>query len=228
MRFVAGGEVAGPPYPPGMGEQSLRLSNGPGVAGRVIGAVFGVVFAVGGLFFAAMAVAGDRFLDGFGGVDQCVDPGDIAGLPADALPTDVTGCSGWLPDHIGPLGVAGLVLGGGLALLGLSVALRSLRAAAWLEGTTLRVRGAFRSRTVDLTTAEVTVGTVTHTGEHNRYRRVPILATRDPASGRRVRLSLGGGSMDRLPPAELRALADAMTAGRPVSQVESVAEPVTR
>jgi hypothetical protein len=196
-------------------ERSLRLSTGPGPAGRVIGAVVGAGFAAGGLLFAAMALAGDRFLDDFGAVDQCVDPDDVAGLPPDALPDGLSTCSGWLPEHIGLIGVAGLVLGGGLVLLGLSVAMWWLRAAAWLDGTTLRIRGAFRSRRIDLATADVTLGTVTHTSEGTGYQRVPVLVARDPASGRRVKLSLSGAGMDRLPPVELRALADAMIAGRP-------------
>jgi MFS family permease len=99
--------------------------------------------------------------------------------------------------------------------LGLSVAMWWLRAAAWLDGTTLRIRGAFRSRRIDLATADVTLGTVTHTSEGTGYQRVPVLVARDPASGRRVKLSLSGAGMDRLPPVELRALADAMIAGRP-------------
>jgi hypothetical protein len=84
----------------------------------------------------------------------------------------------------------------------------------------LRVRGAFRTRAVDLSTADITVGMITHTDD-NRHRRVPTLVARDPASGRRVRLSLNGAGLDRLPPAELRALAEAMTAGRPVSQTDA-------
>lgn len=204
-----------------MTDRSLRLSNGPGLGGRIFGAVFGAVFAAGGVFFAAMVVVGDRFLGGFGGSGQCVDPGDVAGLPPGVLPAGVDTCSGWMPEHLGPLGVVGVVAGGGFALVGLSLSVWSLRAAAWLEGSVLRVRGAFRTRAVDLATADITVGMVTHTDDDNRHRRVPTLVARDPASGRRVKLSLSGAGMDRLPPTELRALAEAMTAGRPVSQTDA-------
>jgi hypothetical protein len=217
----AGNPIAGLPYPSAMTERSLRLSNGPGRAGRIIGVVVGVVFAAGGLLFAAMAAIGDRFLEGFGDTSRCVDPADVAGLPPYALPPDVAVCSGWLPDHIGWFGAAGLVVGGGFALIGLSVAMRSLRAASWLEGTVLRVRGAFRTRRIDLATADVTLGTVTQAVDDNHYHRVPTLVARDPASGRRVRLSLSGTGMDRLPPAELRAVAGAVTTARPVSEVDA-------
>lgn len=183
----------------------------------MIGVVVGVVFAAGGVLFAGMGLAGDRLLDGFGGASQCAEPGDLGGLPPDALPPGVAVCTVPASAHVGAVGVMGLVVGGGVALLGLFVVVRSLRAAVWLEGTVLRVRGAVRSRRVDLATAEVTLGMVTHTGDEG-YRRVPTLQARDRAGGRPVRLSLsGGGGLDRLPPAELRALADAVTAGRPVS-----------
>lgn len=38
--------------------------------------------------------------------------------------------------------------------------------------------------------------------------------------GRRLTLARNGAGMDRLPPADLRALADAMIAGRPVPDVD--------
>jgi len=205
-------------------ERSLRLSNGPGVAGRVIGVVAGAVFVVGGSLFAAMALAGDRFLDRFTGTAGCTDPGDLGGLPRSAVPPDVVVCDGPASGHLGVIGLAGLVVGGGLALLGLFVGVRWLRAAAWLDGTVLRVRGAVRTRRVDLATADVTLGMVTHTSDDDgirRVRRVPTLVARDPAGGRPVRLSLSGGGLDRLPPGDLRALADAVTAGRPVEQVDA-------
>jgi hypothetical protein len=204
-----------------MVDRSVRLSNGPGPAGRVIGVVVGAVFAGGGLLFAAMTVAGDRFMDDFPSSGQCTDPSDLGGIPADALPPEVTVCSGFQPAHLGALGVAGLVVGAGLVLLGLFIAARSVRAATWLDGTVLRVRGAFRSRTVDLATADVTVGTVTHADDEHRQYRVPTLVARDPVSGRRVQLPLSGAGLDRLPPAELRAIAEAVSAGRPGSQVDA-------
>jgi len=216
--------IAGLPYPPDMIERSLRLSNGPGVAGRVIGVAAGAVFVVGGSLFAVMASIGDRFVDGLTGTGDCTDPGDLGGLPRSALPPDMVVCSGPASEHLGVIGLAGLVLGGGLAVLGLFVAVRWLRAAAWLDGAVLRVRGAVRSRRVDLATAEVTLGTVTHTSDDDgirRVRRVPTLVARDPAGGRPVRLALSGGGLDRLPPAELRALGDAVTASRPVSQADA-------
>ncbi|WIN00555.1 hypothetical protein ACTOB_004269 [Actinoplanes oblitus] len=204
-----------------MNERSLRLSSSPGLAGRVFGAVVGAVFMAGGLLFAVMAVVGERFVDDFGGMDQCVDSDSLGGVPEDVLPPDIAVCSGWLPSHIGLFGWFGLVLGGGFALLGLFLTLRWLRAAAWLDGTTLRVRGALRSRVVDLAVADVTLGTVTYTHDDHRSSRVPILVARDPASGSSVKLPLSGGGMDRLPPRELRALADAVTTGRPSSQVDA-------
>jgi hypothetical protein len=213
--------VGGPPYSSGMSEPSLRLSNSPGPAGRILGAVVGAVFVAGGTFFAVLAVAGERFFETFGGVDRCAEPGGVTGMPADGFPPDIDDCSGWLPPHLGPVGWVGLVLGGGFALLGLFLILRCLRAAAWLDGTTLRVRGALRSRVVDLAVADITLGTVTYTDDDHRSRRVPMLLARDAASGRRVKLPLSGAGVDRLPPAELRALADALTTGRPSAPADT-------
>ena len=83
--------------------------------------------------------------------------------------------------------------------------------AVWLDGTTVRVRQALGTRSVDLARADVCVEQVTgRTTDGGRLviAQTPTLVARDPGSGRRVAVPL------RLPGYELRRLADAMTLGR--------------
>ncbi|GIE83134.1 hypothetical protein Aph02nite_90840 [Actinoplanes philippinensis] len=87
---------------------------------------------------------------------------------------------------------------------------RAVRAAAWLDGTRVHVRGAFRTRSIDLATAYVHQGAVT-TRIGYRIVSTPTLEVRDPRTGKALSLRLGAG---RLPPNERRALADAMSQGR--------------
>jgi hypothetical protein len=80
------------------------------------------------------------------------------------------------------------------------------RTAAWLEGTTLVVRGALLARRCDLSRAQVSLGA--------GWRGVPRLTARAGRSTRPVRLPLGRPFTDsiRSGPAML-ALADAITSG---------------
>jgi hypothetical protein len=205
--------------------EKWRLSIGAPPVARAIGVVAGLFFAAVGTAFAVIPLAADRALadlTGFGdGTGGCAD---TDGIPAEYLPAGVSGCgtgfSAWLHGGLGPLKLIGLI-GIPFALLGVVMVLRTLRTAAWLDGTTLRMRGAFRSRSVDLATAAVTAGVSTHRNSdgdgHVTLSRVPMLVARDPQSGRTLSLPLQGMGLDHLPPRELRLLADAMTAGRPTA-----------
>jgi hypothetical protein len=205
--------------------EKWRLSIGAPPVARAIGVVAGLIFAAVGTAFAVLPLAADGMLadlTGFGdGGESCVDTG---GIPARYLPAGVSGCdhgfSAWLHGGLGPMKLIGLV-GIPFALLGIVMVLRTLRTAAWLEGTTLRMRGAFRSRSVDLATATVTAGMSTHRNSdgdgHVTVSRVPMLVARDRGSGRTISLPLQGQGLDHLPPRELRLLADAMTTGRPAA-----------
>jgi len=205
-------------------ENARRLSIGAPPAARTVGVVAGLIFAAFGAAFAVLPLTTDRtlaHLTGFGdGTTGCVDTGDI---PAQYLPPGINdGCgaggfSAWLHGGLGPVKLIGLI-GVPIALLGIVMVLRALRSAAWLDGTTLRVRGAFRTRSIDLATATVTAGMSTHRnsdGGRVTVSRVPMLVARDPQSGRTISLPLQGMGLDQLPSQELRLLADAMTAGRP-------------
>ncbi|AEV87290.1 hypothetical protein ACWT_6275 [Actinoplanes sp. SE50] len=207
-----------------MDNQARKLSTGSTVGGRIFGAAFGLVFAGAGVLFAAADVFADSF-DPFRAMSDCVTSGDVAGIPADALPSGVTTCD-WLHEGLTAFQIAGLLAGGLFALVGLLIVVASVRgSAAWLDGSRLRVRRTFGTRVVDLATADVTAGIVTHTDSSDsgpvRVRRVPTLVAREPATGRKVTLALQGISLDRLPPVELRALADAIVIGRPESDVDA-------
>ena len=173
-----------------------------------------------GLFFVAVAtavvllplIADGYLLRVIGEEDQCNLPDDI---PPSALPPELQDClaQGDWSDFggLGPARFIGL-LGLPFALLGLYLVLRTLRAGAWLEGSMLAVRGAFRTRTADLSRAAITVGATTPPGP--AVRSLPTLVAQDPGTGRRITLPLHSPNLAPLPPAELRALADAMTTGR--------------
>jgi hypothetical protein len=202
-----------------------RLSTGSTVGVRIVGAVFSLILMAFGVVFAEGVLFAGVF-DPFGGTQDCVTSDDVAGIPPDALPPGVAYCHGWVLDRLGPLEIVGLLAGGVFVLLGVLAMVSSLRGrAAWLDGTRLRVRTAFRTRTVDLSTADVTAGVVTHSDSGDEgptlVRRVPTIVARDSASGRKVTLPLQGTGMDRIPPVELRALADAITGGRPESDEDA-------
>jgi hypothetical protein len=205
--------------------EKLRLSVGASPAGRVAGVVFGLIFAAFGATFAAGALTVGAFFGDEGA-------GFFRGDPVTCSYTDD---SGFDPDGLGELPcpdgggwthrlftVAHLftLIGVLVGLLGLYLVLRALRTAAWLDGTRLRVRGAVGSRSVDLATAEVWAGVTEHRSVrdehgHTDVLRVPTLTALDRRSGRRISLPLRAPGLGVLPPYELRALADAMTYGRP-------------
>ena len=200
----------------------LRLSIGSPPVQKAFGVVFGAFFAVAGAAFALLPLVVDGWLqNAFRADESCPTSAEISGIPPELLPPSVRECvsnGSWFNDGIGfgPMRLIGL-MGIPFLLVGLYLALSALRTAAWLEGARVTVRGAVRTRTVDLATATITAGARTYRRNRDTSResieRVPTLIAKDP-SGASVTIPLHGVGMAQLPPAELRALADAMTANQ--------------
>jgi hypothetical protein len=91
--------------------------------------------------------------------------------------------------------------------------LSTVTSGTWLSGTTLRQRVVLRTTSVDLATADIERGPLGKT-----------LIARDPISGSTVTVPLREGSL-RLPSAELRAIADAISPGG-TARVTSTDDPV--
>ncbi|MGC5018332.1 hypothetical protein [Micromonospora sp. DT47] len=197
--------------------EKIWLSISVPPAQRAVAAVVGLFFAAFGAAFVLLPMVADglvrRLLTGddpLASYDQARDlpPGLLPPELRDSPPAD---------DGLGAgrfLGLCGLPF----VLLGLYLVLRTLRTAAWLEGTRATVRGALGTRTVDLARAEITAGAQTHRDPDDgpgHVHRVPTIVARDPDTGRTVTVPLRGAGLATLPPHELRALADAMTVGRP-------------
>lgn len=199
-----------------------KLSIGSPPAQKALGVVFGAFFAAAGAAFALLPFVVDGWLrNAFRADESCPTASEISGIPPELLPPSVRECvsnGSWFNDGagFGPMRLIGL-MGIPFLLVGLYLALSALRTAAWLEGTKATVRGALRTRTVDLATATVTAGARTYRRNRETTRefteRVPTLTAKDP-SGTSVTIPLHGVGMAQLPPAELRALADAMTANQ--------------
>ncbi|MET8146925.1 hypothetical protein ACIBSW_03895 [Actinoplanes sp. NPDC049668] len=206
--------------------EKLRLSIGAPPAQKIVGAVFGLLFAAGGAAFVALPLLADNWLGTAISADEsCPSADELAGIPEELLPESVRDClsnGSWFTgfdtgfdDGVGAMRLIGL-LGIPFVLVGLYLALSALRTAAWLEGTRATVRRAFRARTVDLATATITVGALAFRRNRETTRetieRIPTLIARDPAGGPTVTIPLHGIGMAQLPPPELRALADAIAA----------------
>lgn len=196
-----------------MTSEKIRLSVGASPGQRALAAVAGVLFTAFGATFVLLPVLADRMLSRLTGTgDPFPSYDDARDLPPGMLPPELTG--GTTASTLGPARFVGLC-GLPVVLLGLYLLLRVLRTAAWLDGTRASVRGALGTRTVDLATAEVQGGAVVHRAGDDAVVRVPTLVARDRDTGRRVTVPLQGMGLAGLPPYELRALADAITAGRP-------------
>ncbi|MBQ0903076.1 hypothetical protein [Micromonospora sp. U21] len=200
--------------------EELRLSVGASPGERTVSVLAGVFVAAVGAAFVVLPLIADGLLrqltgpgDGFASYEEARD------LPPGMLPPalrDSGGGGGWDQSGSGRLvGLCGLPF----ALLGVYLVLRVLRTAAWLHGSRARVRGAFGSRTVDLATARIdAVVPYREAGDDDpraRGHRAPAIVATDHDSGRRVTIPLRGMGLPTLPPSELRALADAITTGRP-------------
>lgn len=200
-----------------------RLSIGAPPAQKALGAAFGVLFALAGTAFVLLPLVVDGWLrNAFDADESCPSSSEISGIPPELLPPSVRECvadGSWFTggDGFGPMRLIGL-LGIPFALLGLYLALSAVRTAAWLEGTRVTVRGALRTRTVDLATATITAGATTVRRNRDTSRaftsQLPTLIAKDPASGRSITLPLHGVGMAQLPPPELRALAEAVATNR--------------
>jgi len=207
---------------PAVSTARQRLSIGAPPAQKAFGAVFGVLFAAAGAAFTLLPVVLDGWLRNAFGADQsCPSSSEISGIPPELLPPSVRECvanGSWFNggDGFGTMRLIGL-LGVPFMLVGVYLALSALRTAAWLEGTRATVRGALRTRTVDLATATVTASARTYRRNRETTREptgsAPTVVARDP-SGASVTIPLHGVGMAQLPPAELRALAEALTANQ--------------
>ncbi|MEV4704079.1 hypothetical protein [Actinoplanes sp. NPDC049316] len=197
----------------------MKLSIGARPAAKAFGVVFGLVFAAAGAAFALLPLVFDGWLQrAFGSDESCPSPDEIAGIPPDLLPPEVRECvsgGAWLSfeDGLGPLRLLGLI-GVPVVLLGGYLALKSLRTAGWLDGTSVSIRGALRTKTVDLSRAEISA-----MPGHQRDRTFvpPSLTARDRDSGATVTIPLHGIGSGQLPSSQLRALAQAMTASPEVA-----------
>ncbi|MGI5525647.1 hypothetical protein ACQEUX_32545 [Micromonospora sp. CA-259024] len=199
-----------------MTKQELRLSVGASPGQRTVAVVTGVlVGAVGVASVALPLIAGGLLRRLTGPGDTFASYEEARDLPPGLLPPGLRDAGGG--DQAGPgpfIGLCGLPF----VLLGVYLVLRVLRTAAWLDGSRVRVRGAFRTRTVDLATARIDAGPESYreAGDDASAggRRVRTIIATDQESTRRVTIPLRGMGLDSLPPSELRALADAMTTGR--------------
>ncbi|MEU8260347.1 hypothetical protein AB0C02_06960 [Micromonospora sp. NPDC048999] len=195
-----------------MTNERITLSVGAGPGQRAFAVVGGVVFTAFGAVFVLLPMIADRLLarlTGYG--DPFPSYEEARDLPPGMLPSGLHDTA--VPEPFRLVGLCGLPF----VLLGLYLLLRVLRTAAWLEGTRASVRGALGTRTVDLATAEVQGGAVAYRAGGDAVVRVPTVVARDRDTGRQVTIPLQGMGLAALPPYELRALADAMTTGRPNS-----------
>lgn len=143
-----------------MTNQELRLSVGASPGQRVVAVVFGVLLTTVGAAFVALPLVADGLLrrltgpgDAFASYEEARD------LPPGLLPPGLRDSAD--PHQPGPSPFIGLC-GLSFVLLGLYLVLRVLRTAAWLDGSRARVRGALRTRTVDLATARIESGAVSY------------------------------------------------------------------
>ncbi|MFG1914007.1 hypothetical protein [Micromonospora sp. NPDC048898] len=212
-----------------MTNQELRLSVGASPAQRTRAVVVGVfVTAVASAFVVLPLVAGGLLGRLSGPGDPFSSYEEARDLPPGMLPPALRDGGA---EQAGPspfIGLCGLPF----VLLGVYLVLRVLRTAAWLEGSHVRVRGAFRTRGVDLATARIDAAALSYDESGDDFpggrRRTRAIIATDHSDGRRVTVALQGMGLASLPPSELRALADAITTGRPVDGRDGDAHAVAR
>ncbi|MET7671936.1 hypothetical protein [Micromonospora luteifusca] len=202
-----------------MTNQELRLSVGASPGQRTMAVLVGVFIAAVGAAFVVLPLIAAGLLDRLAGPgDPFASYEEARDLPPGMLPPALQD-SGGGGGESGPsvfIGLCGLPF----VLLGIYLVLRVLRTAAWLDGSRVRVRGAIGTRSVDLATARIDAGAVSYRDARDDSpaggQRVPTIIATDRESGRRITIPLRGMGLGSLPPSELRALADAITTGRPV------------
>jgi hypothetical protein len=186
---------------------------------RLLGVVVGLIFALAGVAFVVLPMfVASMFEDRTPGVEVVTgDPDDLPDFPG--MPDLAVEDAGF--DFGNPILLIGLI---GLPFIafGSHAAVRALRYSAWLVGTRAYVRGAFRTRSADLATAAISTGAVTYRhdgpGPHDSIHRIPTIVALDANTGQKVTIPLRGAGLALLPPAQLRALASAMTVGRPIGE----------
>jgi hypothetical protein len=197
-------------YPGSQSPTQIRLSVGASTGMKIVVVVIGVVgLALSGLFVAIAWLGGTLARNVLGGIDGSSAPGDpSAGFASSA------GAVGSIFTVFGFCAVPFALLMGYIILL-------TLRRSAWLQGTTVTMRGALTTKRVDLSTAVVQGDTVSyrqhHTGPMANYVTVysiPALAARDRRTGAKIKIPLHGQGLKRLPSDQLRALVNAMMSGR--------------
>ena len=197
-------------YPGSQSRPPIRLSVGASTAVKVLVVVIGLVgLLLSGLFVAIAWFGGTLARDILRRFEDSSAPGD-------------PGAS--LAENAGVVGSIFTVFGFcalPFALLLGYVLLLTLRRSAWLQGTTVTMRGAFTTKRVDLSTADVQGDTVSyrqrHTGPMANYVTVyivPALAARDRRTGTKIKIPMRGQGLKRLPSDQLRALVNAMMSGR--------------
>ncbi|MEU8184710.1 hypothetical protein AB0B85_09100 [Micromonospora sp. NPDC049044] len=214
-----------------MMSQELRLSVGASPSQRTWTVVVGVFVAAVGAAFVVLPLIARGVLGQLSGPgDPFSSYEDARDVPPGMLPRALRD-SGSGTEQVGLspfIGLCGLPF----VLLSIYLVLRVLRTAAWLEGSNLRVRGAFRTRGVDLATARIDTAALAYREASDDFptdgQRAPAIIATDRANGRRVTLALHGMGLVSLPPSELRALADAIATGRPVDGRDGDAHTVAR
>ena len=85
----------------------------------------------------------------------------------------------------------------------------------WIQGSVLGREGLSGTRTVDLSRAEITLGSV-NPSDITMFIApvVPVLIARDPGTGQKINVPLQSRNLAPLPPQELQLLADTILAAR--------------
>jgi hypothetical protein len=184
-----------PPHP-------IRLSIGASPAAKVFAVIVGVIGVSFAAFFVGVAWLGGSLADSASNV-----------FGSSGVPDPSNGMTSTVGSVFKLFGLCALPI----AAVFVYVVLATLRRAAWLDGTTAIMRGAFTTKRVDLSTATVQGDAVNYRqshGDRTYIYSVPALAARDRATGRVIKIPLRGMGLKRLPAPELVALADAVMSGR--------------
>jgi hypothetical protein len=187
----------------------VRLSAGASTVNKVVFTVLGVFlvcFSFGfllvgfGLAFGRQTAIGSSLPDGSWYVDE---NGNLV---------EGTQFEGFDNGPLGYAGLAAMLAGLLIALFAVYVVLKVVRSASWLEGSRLYQRGALRTRSANLATAEVGAGSAmqsTGSGESRNTVAVQSLTARE--EGKTVVLPIRRAGAVVLPSDQLMMLANAIT-----------------